>query len=328
MSRSVFLPDSCVVAEVVPSPNHGERKDERQPDMILLHYTGMPDANAALERLTSRSSQVSSHYLVFEDGRIVQMVQESRRAWHAGASVWAGDIDVNSCSIGIEIANPGHDYGYPNFPARQIAAVTALCRSILTRYGVVPERVLAHSDVAPGRKQDPGEKFPWRTLYDSGIGHWVKPAPIAESGTLLALGDRGESVVALQTSLRTYGYGLALTGTYDSETHDVVAAFQRHFRPQRVDGLADASTCRTLHDLLAQRGRPRNIAARAKAFEQIAAPLTAPAADPIPVASVGRTAAPAPLTSPARGGGWEGARGGKSGLHGQAVPDNVRRARA
>ncbi len=271
MPRSVFPPDSCVVAEVVPSPNHGERKDERQPDMILLHYTGMPDANAALERLTSRLSQVSSHYLVFEDGRIVQLVQESRRAWHAGTSVWAGEGDINSCSIGIEIANPGHDFGYPNFPARQIAAVTALCRSILTRHSITPERVLAHSDVAPGRKQDPGEKFPWRTLHDSGIGHWVKPAPISESGPLLTLGDRGEGVTALQNSLRAYGYGLAATGTYDSETHDVVAAFQRHFRPQRVDGLADASTCRTLHDLLAQRGRPRNIAARAKAFALLAA---------------------------------------------------------
>ncbi len=271
MQRSVFPPDSCVVAEVVPSPNHGERKDARQPDMILLHYTGMPDANAALERLTSRLSQVSSHYLVFEDGRVAQLVQESRRAWHAGASVWAGETDINSCSVGIEIANPGHDYGYPNFPARQIAAVTALCRSILTRHGVAAERVLAHSDVAPGRKQDPGEKFPWRTLHDSGIGHWVKPAPITESGPLLALGDRGEGVLALQNSLRNYGYGLAATGTYDSETHDVVAAFQRHFRPQRVDGLADASTCKTLQDLLAQRGRPRNIAARAKAFALLAA---------------------------------------------------------
>jgi N-acetylmuramoyl-L-alanine amidase len=271
MSRRAFPPDSCVVAEVVPSPNFGERKDGRRPDMIVLHYTGMADANAALERLTSRVSQVSSHYFVFEDGRIVQLVQENRRAWHAGASAWAGELDINSCSIGIEIANPGHDYGYPNFPARQIAAVTALCRSILTRYSVAAERVLAHSDVAPGRKRDPGEKFPWRTLHDSGIGHWVMPAPITESGPLLTLGDRGEGVAALQNSLRTYGYALAATNTYDSETHDVVAAFQRHFRPQRVDGLADASTCKTLHDVLAQRGRPRNIAARAKAFALLAA---------------------------------------------------------
>jgi N-acetylmuramoyl-L-alanine amidase len=235
----------------------------------------MLDANAALERLTHRASQVSSHYLVFEDGRIIQMVEESRRAWHAGASVWAGDIDINSCSIGIEIANPGHDFGYPNFPLRQIAAVTALCRSILTRFSVPPERILAHSDVAPGRKQDPGEKFPWRMLHDSGIGHWVQPAPLTENGAMLTLGDRGDAVVALQTSLRNYGYGISANGHYDSVTHDVVTSFQRHFRTQRVDGVADASTRMTLQELLAQRGRPRNIAARAKAFERLAAPLTA-----------------------------------------------------
>lgn len=270
MSRNAFLPDSCVVAEVVPSPNHGERKDGRLPDMILLHYTGMLDANEALERLTSRASQVSSHYLVFEDGRIVQLVEESRRAWHAGASFWAGDIDVNSCSIGIEIVNPGHEFGYPNFPLRQIAAVTALCRSIFTRFSVPPERVLAHSDVAPGRKQDPGEKFPWRTLHDSGVGHWVTPAPLINDGALLTLGDRGDAVAALQSALRDYGYGITASGHYDSVTHDVVTAFQRHFRQQRVDGVADSSTRTTLQNLLAHRGRPRNIAARAKAFERLA----------------------------------------------------------
>src|SRR5579872_4764927 len=206
MSRAVaFLPDSCVVAEVRASPNFGERKDGRRPDMILLHYTGMPEANAALERLTTLGSDVSAHYLVYEDGRIIQMVRESQRAWHAGRSVWGDDTDINSCSIGIEIANPGHDFGYPDFPKRQIAAVTALCRSIQTRYAIPPVRVLAHSDVAPSRKQDPGEKFPWRTLHDSAIGHWVKPAPITEGGQLLTLGDRGEPVAAVQKQLREYG---------------------------------------------------------------------------------------------------------------------------
>ena len=144
MSRSAFPSDSCVVADVLPSPNFGERKDGRRPDMILLHYTGMPDANAALHHLCSTSSQVSAHYFVFEDGRVVQMVPESKRAWHAGASSWAGETDINSCSIGIEIANPGHDYIYRDFPKRQIAAVTALCRGILTRNSVPPARVLAH----------------------------------------------------------------------------------------------------------------------------------------------------------------------------------------
>ncbi len=130
MSRSAFAADSCVVAEVEPSPNHGERKDGRRPDMILLHYTGMRHADSALELLKAPGSEVSAHYFVFEDGRIIQMVQESRRAWHAGISFWAGETDINSCSIGIEIVNPGHDHGYPPFPKRQIAAVTALCRSI------------------------------------------------------------------------------------------------------------------------------------------------------------------------------------------------------
>jgi N-acetylmuramoyl-L-alanine amidase len=200
------------------------------------------------------------------------MVEESRRAWHAGVASWGGETDINSCSIGIEIANPGHDYGYPDFSARQVAAVTALCRSILTRYTIDPVRVLAHSDVAPSRKQDPGEKFPWRTLYDSGVGHWVKPASLTESGPLLALGDRTDAVSEFQRSLADYGYGIAATGMFDSATHDVVSAFQRHFRPQKVDGVADASTRKTLQNLLAHRGRPRNMAARARAFERLAAP--------------------------------------------------------
>src|ERR1700691_5167794 len=214
MSRPEFAPDSCVVAEVMPSPNHGERKDARRPDMILLHYTGMAKAEEALALLRAQGSEVSAHYFVFEDGRIIQMVQESRRAWHAGRAYWAGEIDINSCSIGIEIANPGHDHGYPDFPKRQIAAVTTLCRSIQTRHTIPPVRVLAHSDVAPARKQDPGEKFPWRTLYDSGVGHWVKPAPIGKNGGVLALGDRNDAVAALQEALSQYGYGIEVSGEY------------------------------------------------------------------------------------------------------------------
>src|SRR6202167_656566 len=239
MSRPAFAPDSCVVAEVMPSPNHGERAGARRPDMIVLHYTGMTDADAALELLKARGSEVSAHYFVFEDGRIIQMVQESRRAWHAGKSSWAGETDINSCSIGVEIANPGHDHGYPDFPKRQIAAVTALCRSIQTRNTIPPSRVLAHSDVAPSRKQDPGEKFPWRTLYESGVGHWVKPAPISEGGVVLALGDRNNAVATMQDELGKYGYGVTASGIYDSATHDVVKAFQRHFRPERIDGVSD-----------------------------------------------------------------------------------------
>jgi N-acetylmuramoyl-L-alanine amidase len=248
---ALFPPDSFIVAEVVPSPNHDERRNGRKPDMILLHYTGMPSGEAALQRLCSSESKVSSHYVVFEDGRIVQCVLEERRAWHAGVSSWAGETDINSCSIGIEIVNPGHEFGYRDFPLRQVAAVIALCRSIITRRGPIPaDRILGHSDVAPSRKQDPGEKFPWSLLSESGIGHWVRPAPLALAGQALAPGDSGDKVVRLQRALRAYGYGLEETGSYDQATRDVVAAFQRHFRPVRVDGVADASTLITLRALI------------------------------------------------------------------------------
>jgi N-acetylmuramoyl-L-alanine amidase len=268
MSGVAFPAESSVVAEVLPSPNHGERKSARRPDMIVLHYTGMPLAAAALDLLRAPGSQVSAHYFVFEDGRVIQLVQESRRAWHAGAAVWAGETDINSCSIGIEIANPGHDHGYPDFPKRQIAAVTALCRGILTRNTIPADRVLAHSDVAPARKRDPGEKFPWRMLYDSGVGHWVKPARITD-GTLFSLGDRGDEVAAIQTSLSDYGYGIAVNGNYDSQMHETVTAFQRHFRPERIDGVSDASTRSTLKDVLIHRGRPRTMAARVISFDRL-----------------------------------------------------------
>ena len=164
---------------------------------------------------------------------------------------WAGETDINSRSIGIEIVNPGHEFGYRDFPLRQVAAVISLCKSIVTRRGPIPpERVLAHSDVAPGRKQDPGERFPWPLLYDSGIGHWVRPASLTLEGPTLLPGNEGETVLRLQRALASYGYGIQETGRYDERTRDVVAAFQRHFRPARVDGIADASTVRTLRALI------------------------------------------------------------------------------
>lgn len=248
-SMSAFQPDSFIVADVVPSPNIDERKGG-PPDIILLHYTGMLTGEAALERLTSAESKVSAHYVVFEDGRIVQCVPEDRRAWHAGVSHWAGETDINSRAIGIEIVNPGHEFGYQNFPLRQIAAVISLCKSIMTRRTISGDRVLAHSDVAPSRKQDPGEKFPWQLLHESGVGHWVRPAPANTDGVKLHPGDRGDAVTRLQRMLAAYGYGLEETGFYDDATRDVVTAFQRHFRQARVDGVADPSTQMTLRALI------------------------------------------------------------------------------
>lgn len=256
-SMPPFQPDSFIVADIMPSPNFDERQDDCAPDMVLLHYTGMQSGAAALTRLCAAESKVSSHYVVFEDGRIVQCVPESKRAWHAGVSSWAGETDINSRSIGIEIVNPGHEFGYCDFPLRQVAAVISLCKSILTRRGPISaERILAHSDVAPARKQDPGEKFPWELLRDSGVGHWVRPAPADIAGASLQDGSRGEAVVRLQSALKSYGYGIEQTGVYDQATREVVTAFQRHFRPARVDGIADPSTVRTLRALVDTRPPP------------------------------------------------------------------------
>lgn len=244
-----FTPDSSIASDVIPSPNFGERNKGRTPDMILLHYTGMPDVEGAIAKLCTAGTEVSAHYVVVEDGRIVQCVPEAKRAWHAGVASWAGEEDINSCSIGIEIVNRGHDWGYPEFPSRQIAAVTALCRGIMLRRNVPSHRVLGHSDVAPARKRDPGEKFPWHSLANSGVGHWVQPVSLSR-GEAIKLGSVGDDVRDLQHALAMYGYGVAVNGRFDGPTMDVVTAFQRHFRPERVDGIADHSTLLTLHALL------------------------------------------------------------------------------
>ena len=209
----------------------------------------------ALARLCDPQAEVSCHYFIWETGDIVQMVPEGRRAWHAGLSSWAGFNDLNSRSIGIEIVNSGHDWlgqsgELPDFPDVQIAALIRLCADILLRHPIKPHAVLAHSDIAPGRKCDPGEKFPWDRLAKAGIGHWVAPAPIS-AGVSYGLGDEGQPIRALQALLGVYGSDLTMTGVYDEATKRVVEAFQRHFRPALVDGRADLSTLQTLRDLVA-----------------------------------------------------------------------------
>ncbi|KWV60966.1 amidase [Bradyrhizobium macuxiense] len=244
-----FTPDSSIASDVIPSMNFGERANNRQPDMIVLHYTGMPDVEGAITQLCTPGTEVSAHYIVLEDGRIVQCVPESKRAWHAGVSCWAGEDDINSCSIGVEIVNRGHDWGYPDFPLRQIAAVIALCRGIMLRRKVPSHRVLGHSDVAPARKKDPGEKFPWYSLANSGVGHWVQPAPIVR-GDALRLGAISDDVAKMQAEFARYGYNVPTHGKFDGATMEVITAFQRHFRIERIDGIADRSTMATLHALL------------------------------------------------------------------------------
>jgi N-acetylmuramoyl-L-alanine amidase len=255
-------PDSACVDTVLPSPNHGERRDGRAPDSLVLHYTGMADGPSAIRWLCTPESEVSCHYVVEEDGRVLQLVAEQRRAWHAGRSSWAGETDMNSASIGVEIVNAGHPGGLPPYPDRQVEAVIALCSDIVARYGLAAERVLAHSDIAPGRKLDPGERFPWRRLAEAGVGLWVAPQ-LAGSGSGLHPGARGPSVTDLQEALRSYGYGIEPTGRYDTATETVVRAFQLHFRPDRVDGLADPETLATSQALLA--ARAELIAARVRA---------------------------------------------------------------
>jgi N-acetylmuramoyl-L-alanine amidase len=255
-----ITPESPCASAFLASPNHGERRGRGRPDTIILHYTGMSKSVEALAWLCDPASQVSCHYFVWEDGNIVQLVAEERRAWHAGQSCWQGETDLNSTSIGIEIANPGHDGGLPVFPEAQVAALVALCRDITARLVILPPRVLAHSDIAPSRKRDPGEKFPWARLHRAGIGHYVEPAPIEEAAdadlpveAAYAAGRSGASAIevgSLQEMLATYGYDVPVNGVYCATTEAVVRAFQRHFRPERVDGIADRSTVTTLRELI------------------------------------------------------------------------------
>lgn len=246
-----FDPDSGLAGAVVPAVNVEPRLAGLAPRLLILHYTGMSSAAKAVMWLACAESRVSCHYVVDEAGFITQLVPERLRAWHAGVSVWEGEVDVNSASIGIEIQNPGHEDGYPDFTPAQMAAVAGLSFDICARHGIPPRRVLAHSDVAPHRKIDPGEKFDWGLLHRFGVGHWVEPAPVDHADLGFEPGYAGRAVVDTQAALRAYGYGVAESGVLDAETVSVLKGFQRHFRPARVDGRLDGSTHVTLSRLLA-----------------------------------------------------------------------------
>lgn len=225
-----------------PSPNHEARPEGTPVDILLLHYTGMPSGEAALTRLCDPAAKVSAHYLIDEDGAVVRLVPEDRRAWHAGVACWAGARDVNGRSVGIELVNPGHEFGYRPFPEAQMAALAELAGGVLARHPIPPERVLAHSDVAPARKQDPGELFDWPRLAAAGIGLWPE-APEAP--------DTTPPLAEVQAMLVGFGYCLEATGALDDATRAVLAAFQRHFRPAAVIGEPDGETAARLAALLA-----------------------------------------------------------------------------
>jgi N-acetylmuramoyl-L-alanine amidase len=214
------------------SPNFNDRPAGADIDILVLHYTGMRTAEEAIDRLCDPAAKVSAHYVIDEDGTVWRLVAEERRAWHAGVSSWQGTSDVNGASIGIELVNPGHEWGYRDFPEAQMAALEALARGILARHPIPGDRVVGHSDVAPTRKQDPGERFDWRRLARAGIGLWP------ESGTAPA----PQTVAEAQGALIEIGYGIARSGTLDDETRAALTAFQRHFRPARCDGALDPET--------------------------------------------------------------------------------------
>ncbi len=247
-----IVPDSGFVDLIAPSPNIGARRGGGRIDYLILHYTGLETARRSLEVLCDPRCEVSCHYLIDVDGTVTQMVAESDRAWHAGLSSWHSVEDINSHSVGIEIQNPGHANGYPVFPEAQMSAVEALAGDIVQRHRIRPENVLAHSDIAPQRKIDPGEKFDWARLANAGIGHWVRPRPADGQALALDICDAQPDarVAHLQGLLATYGYRVAREGVLDPATTKVIAAFQRHFRPALVNGLPDASTIGTLEDLI------------------------------------------------------------------------------
>ena len=212
--------------------------------MLILHYTGMPNfpvpgAQAALDRLRDPEAQVSSHYVVNENGAIFRLVPEDRRAWHAGISHWRGHSALNGRSIGIEIVNPGHEWGYRDFPVLQLAAVCDLCLGILARHPIPARNVVGHSDVAPDRKEDPGEKFDWRQLALNGVGLWPEDAP--DLGIGHAVRDAA-SLREVRAVLAEIGYRVAPEGPLDPGLATVLRAFQRHWRPEAVTGQADAGT--------------------------------------------------------------------------------------
>ncbi len=224
--------------EWAPSPNHGPRRGVMAPDMVVIHYTAMASAGAALDRLRDPSAEVSAHYLIGPDGAIVQLVSEARRAWHAGVARWGSVADVNSHSIGIELANPGPELGWPPYPAPQMEALEALLWRIRLRWGLLPERVLGHSDVAPGRKIDPGEKFDWRRLALRGLAVWSDADGAGEAP------DRAQ---ALACAARL-GY-CAPVGAGGDEA--LIRALQMRFAPEETGAPLSARLTARLRELAA-----------------------------------------------------------------------------
>ena len=233
-----------------PSPNFDERT--LPVSLLILHYTGMVSGEAALERMTDAEAKVSTHYMVEEDGRVFQLVDEDKRAWHAGVSEWQGETNINSNSIGIEIVNGGHDHpnedgSLPSFPDVQINSVIALSKDIMKRQGSLV--VLGHSDIAPARKIDPGEHFPWQGLAAAGLGFWPG-VQTDDRRILFEAGTRDRGVAIVQSGLAHIGYGARVTGVMDEDTKLIIEALQRRYRPDQIDGIVDIQTMEVIKALV------------------------------------------------------------------------------
>lgn len=224
------------------SPNFDERDPAVPLQFVVLHYTGMKNGTEALERLCDVKSKVSAHYVIEEDGRVFKLVDDGKRAWHAGKSTWHGITDMNSASIGIELVNPGHQFGYRPFPASQITALKELLGGLVKQHGLSPTKSLvAHADIAPNRKEDPGELFPWQELATAGFGLWPQPQ---ESD----YGHADDSEV--QNMLGAIGYDCPRSGAYDRETRPALIAFQRHYEPNNLTGTPERETIARLRALV------------------------------------------------------------------------------
>ena len=236
-----------------PSPSHDARPPGAPIDTLVIHYTGMRTAAEALARLADPAAKVSAHYVIEEDGTIWRMVDETRRAWHAGVSAWRGRRDINDVSIVVELVNPGHDWGYRPFPVLQLAALADLGLALLSRHPIAARNILAHSDIAPARKQDPGELFDWRALAANGVGLW--PEGVADAGPGGAARDAA-ALAPVRATLRMVGYVVAPEGPLDPALAAVLRAFQRHWRPEAVTGQADDGTRVRLAAVAALMGVP------------------------------------------------------------------------
>jgi N-acetylmuramoyl-L-alanine amidase len=219
----------------LPSPNHDDRPADAPIDMLVLHYTGMRSPQEAIDRLRDPRTGVSAQYVVEEDGAVLRLVPEVRRAFHAGASFWRGHTALDGRSIGIGIVNSGHGWGYRDFTVLQLAAVCDLCLDILSRHPIPARNIVGHSDVAPHRKWDPGERFDWRSLAENGVGLWPADISVSDANDEVRPDD-------MRVALAAIGYGIAPEGVYDAELARVLCAFQRHWHQENVTGEADAGT--------------------------------------------------------------------------------------